>query len=235
MKVGIGGGTQIPLTFNKYEQVDFDLYVPGENQFAFVHLQNMISTRDQKNVYLWGQAGTGKSHLLQALCTQAAKTDLNIAYVPLAEVSTLSPQMLDGLEYLALVCIDDIDSIAGRGKWEQAIFHLYNQLRDLQIPLVMTARHPPKGSPIELADLKSRLAWDHVYHLISLDDALSLQALQRRARSRGFDLPEEVADYLLKRVSRDMHSLFQLLDKLDKETLIAKKKLTIPFVKELLD
>jgi DnaA family protein len=99
----------------------------------------------------------------------------------------------------------------------------------------MTARHPPKGSPIELADLKSRLAWDHVYHLISLDDALSLQALQRRARSRGFDLPEEVADYLLKRVSRDMHSLFQLLDKLDKETLIAKKKLTIPFVKELLD
>ena len=105
----------------------------------------------------------------------------------------------------------------------------------MQTPLLITAQHSPKGSPIQLADLKSRLAWDHVYHLQTLDEKHSLQALQLRAQSRGFDLPDEVAAYLLKRVARDMHNLFQLLDKLDNASLVAKKKLSIPFVKTLLD
>jgi DnaA-homolog protein len=230
-----GVGTQIPLAFTKYEHVDFGLYVAGPNQQALQHLQNIISGEDRKNVYLWGQAGTGKSHLLQALCTEAAKAQLNIAYIPLTEAERLSPQMLEGLEHLALVCLDDIDFIAGNDEWEQAIFHLYNQLRDVQTPLLITAKHSPKGSPIKLPDLLSRLAWDHVYHLQSLDEKNSLQTLQLRAQSRGFDLPDEVAAYLLKRVARDMHNLFQLLDKLDNATLVAKKKLTIPFVKSLLD
>ena len=228
-------GIQIPLTFTKYEHVDFGLYVAGRNQQALQHLQKIVSGGDHKNVYLWGQAGTGKSHLLQALCTAAAKAQLNIAYIPLAEADELSPQMLQGLEHLALVCLDDIDSIAGNDEWEHAIFHLYNQLRDVQTPLLITAQHSPKGSPIGLADLKSRLAWDHVYHLQTLDEKHSLQALQSRAQSRGFDLPDEVAAYLLKRVARDMHNLFQLLDKLDNASLVAKKKLSIPFVKTLLD
>lgn len=235
MKPGHGGGRQIPLTFNKYEQVDFSLYEAGENDLALQYLQNIINNREGKCVYLWGQAGTGKSHLLQALCTQASKAQLNIAYIPLGEFNSLSPQMLTGLEQLALVCLDDIDSIAGNEEWEQAIFHLYNRLRDLQIPLLITACNSPKGSPVKLADLKSRLAWDHVFHLKVLEEKATLRALQKRANSRGFDLSEEVADYLFKRVARDMHSLFQLLDKLDQASLIAKKKLTIPFVKNLLD
>ncbi len=230
-----GVGTQILLAFNKYEHVDFDLYQPGENQQVLQHLQNVISGEDHKNVYLWGQAGTGKSHLLQALCTEAARAELKIAYVPLLDADTLSPQMLLGLEQLALVCLDDIDHIAGNSEWEQAVFHLYNRLRDAQTPLLITARHSPRGSPIQLPDLLSRLAWDHVFHLQSLDERSSLLALQKRAQSRGFELSDEVARYLLKRVARDMHNLFQVLDKLDRASLIAKKKLTIPFVKSLLD
>ena len=187
------------------------------------------------NVYLWGRTGTGKSHLLQASCTAAAQAQLNIAYIPLGEAESLSPQLLEGLEDLALICLDDIDSIAGNSEWEQAIFHLYNKLRDVHTPLVITAQHSPKGSPIQLPDLKSRLAWDHVYHLLPLDEKSALLALQGRARSRGFDLPDEVSDYLLKRVARDMHNLFAILDKLDKASLIAKKKLTVPFVKDLLE
>ncbi|MFT5134237.1 MAG: DnaA family protein [Gammaproteobacteria bacterium] len=230
-----GAGTQIPLTFNKYEQIDFALYEAGRNHLALQHLQNIIGSNERKNVYLWGQGGTGKSHLLQALCSEAAKSELKIAYIPLADAKRLSPEMLKGLEYLELICLDDIDAIAGNSEWELAIFHLYNQLRDAQTPLLITAQHSPKGIPIQLPDLKSRLAWDHVYHLLPLDENTSLKALQKRAQSRGFDLPNEVAEYLLKRVSRDMHNLFHLLDKLDKASLIAKKKLTIPFVKVLLD
>jgi len=227
-------GTQILLAFEEYEHVSFELYEAGRNFQALRHLQNFVSSGKRKNVYLWGQPGTGKSHLLQALCTTAAKAELNIAYIPLAESASLSPQMLQGLEQLALVCLDDIDDIDGDREWEKAIFHLYNQLRDAQTPLLITAQYSPKGSPLQLADLKSRLAWDHVYHLQCLDEKASLQALQKRARSRGFDLPNDVADYLLKRVPRDTHNLFQLLDKLDNATLVAKKKLSIPFVKDLL-
>ena len=230
-----GGGKQIPLIFSKYEQIDFDLFEEGENQSALQHLKNILTGNDKLNVYLWGRTGTGKSHLLQALCTAAAKEQLNIAYIPLGEAKSLSPQMLEGLEYLALICLDDIDSIAGDSEWEQAIFHLYNKLRDVHTPLVITAHHSPKGSPIQLPDLKSRLAWDHVYHLLPLDEKSALLALQGRARSRGFDLPDEVSDYLLKRVARDMHNLFAILDRLDKASLIAKKKLTVPLVKDLLD
>ena len=230
-----GPGIQIPLAFNKYQHVDFELYEAGSNQQALQHLQNIISGEDRKNVYLWGKPGTGKSHLLQALCTAAAKAELNVAYVPLAEARGLSALMLEGLEQQALVCLDDIDCIAGKQEWELAIFHLFNRLREVHRPLLFTAQHSPKGSPIQLPDLLSRLGWDHVFHLQSLDEKASLRALQLRARSRGFELSDEVAAYLLKRVARDMHNLFQLLDKLDNASLVAKKKLTIPFVKNLLD
>ena len=84
-------GTQILLAFNKYEHVDFDLYEPEQNQQALQHCQSIISDKDHKNVYLWGQAGTGKSHLLQALCSEAAREELNIAYIPLLDADRLSP------------------------------------------------------------------------------------------------------------------------------------------------
>ncbi len=230
-----GGGQQIPLAFSKFEQIDFDLYEAGQNQVALMHLQALPSAQDKKNIYLWGACGTGKSHLLQAVCTAAAKTRSSIAYIPLSQADLLSPEMLDGLEFLELVCLDDLDAIAGNSDWEQAIFHLYNRSRETQSPLLMTAGYSPLGSPIQLADLKSRLAWDHVFHLLPLDDNEALIALKKRAHSRGFELPADVADFLLRRVARDMHNLFAILEQLDKASLIAKKKLTIPFLKDLLD
>ena len=103
------------------------------------------------------------------------------------------------------------------------------------MPFVSAARSSVLGSPLQLADLKSRLAWDQVFHLQTLNDEQALQSLVHRASTRGFDLPEEVGEYLIKRVRRDMHNLFSTLDRLDRASLVAKKKLTIPFVKELLD
>jgi len=96
----------------------------------------------------------------------------------------------------------------------------------------MSADQGPQSIGIQLPDLQSRLAWDLVFHLQPLDEASLIQALQRRARARMFDFPDEVLDYLVKRVSRDTHSLFRLLDRLDEASLASKKKITIPFVKE---
>ena len=112
--------------------------------------------------------------------------------------------------------------------------NLYNRLRDADTRLVVAAEKSPTGSDFKLADLASRMCWGPVYQLRMLDDEEKKTALQLRAKNRGLDLDDNVVDYLIKRSSRDMQSLFNLLDKLDKASLVAKRKLTVPFVRELL-
>jgi DnaA family protein len=142
--------------------------------------------------------------------------------------------MLEGLEYLALVCVDDIDYIAGQEDWEQALFHLYNRLREQQKPLLMTGSKGPRDLAFQLRDLKSRVSWDLTYHLQALSDKDKINLLQKRANTRNFEIPEEVAAYLVRNVKRDLPSLLELLDKFDQATLTEQRKLTIPFVKTLI-
>lgn len=226
---------QIPLPFARFEKLDFALYLPGRNREAVVQLQNIGADSAPGNLYLWGNPGTGKSHLLQALCTRAADSRGTTAYIPLSQLDELSTEMLEGLEQLDLVCIDDLQRVAGITHWEQALFHLFNRLRDNARSLVIAATSSPGGIGIELPDLKSRLSWGLTYHLQPLREAECLTALQQRARARGFTLPDEVAAYLVKRIPRDTHTMFQLLDRLDQASLAEKKRLTVPFVRRLLD
>ena len=227
--------SQIPLPFTRFDTFDFDSFLPGDNDAAVHGLKRIAGGASQGNLYLWGPAGTGKSHLLQAATTLASENKMNVAYIPFDQISEFSPGMLQGLETLDLVCIDDLHRAAGSSAWEQGLFHLFNRLREQRRPLVMSADQSPQAIGIELPDLKSRLAWDLVFHLQPLDEASLIRALQQRARARMFDFPDEVLDYLVKRVSRDTRNLFQLLDRLDEASLASKKKITIPFVKRILD
>jgi DnaA family protein len=224
--------SQIPLPFIRFDRFDFAGYVAGPNAALLDILIRTARGQSRGNLYLWGPSGTGKSHLLQAASSCAADQQLRVAYIPLAQLADLTPGMLQGLDMLDLVCIDDLQHAAGSAPWEQALFHLFNRLRERGRPLLMSADQGPQSIGIQLPDLQSRLAWDLVFHLQPLDEASLIQALQRRARARMFDFPDEVLDYLVKRVSRDTHSLFRLLDRLDEASLASKKKITIPFVKE---
>lgn len=226
---------QIPLPFIHFDRLDFDSYIPGRNGPAVDILMRIARGQARGNLYLWGTSGTGKSHLLQAVSTTATDNGMHVACIPLAQIGELAPGMLQGLEVLDLVCIDDLQYAAGLAIWEQALFHLYNRLRERDRPLLMSADQGPQSIGMQLPDLKSRLAWDLVFHLHPLDEASLTQALQQRARARMFDFPDEVLDYLVKRVSRDTRYLFGLLDRLDQASLASKKKITIPFVKEILD
>ncbi len=222
---------QLPLGIGLREDVTFDNFLFGsENREAI----NLLRKGEQPFVYLWGPRGCGKSHLLQASIHQAAYQGGTSAYLPLREADRLSPEYLRGLEQLPLVCIDDIDTIAGQGEWEEALFHLYNRIRAAETRLVVTAGNSPAGNPILLPDLRSRLGWGITLRLTPLDDRGKLTILQRRARARGMELPTDVARYLLRRVSRDMETLSVWLEKLDKHSLVSQRKLTIPFVRELL-
>ena len=133
-----------------------------------------------------------------------------------------------------LICIDDIDCVAGQDDWERALFNLYNEAIANNCCLIVAAAGAPRATGFGLADLQSRLGQLPTYQLQELDDQETQQALQLRARHRGLDLPDETAQFMLGRSRRDMASLYELLDRLDSEALRAKRRLTIPFVKEVM-
>ena len=225
---------QLLLAFARYDIYAFETYIPGDNKEAIDALQNTVKGDSHSNIYVWGGRGVGKSHLLQALCNAAAQSQRQCAYIPLTQHDDFTPELLSSLEELSLVCLDDIDEVAGKTQWEMALFDLFNRLTDANTPLVMSSCRSPKGSLIELPDLKSRLSWGLCYHLQPLDDAMKIVALKHRAHERGFELTDQVVEFLIKRVERDTHNLFHWLDRLDRHSLIAQRRLTVDFVKEIL-
>lgn len=226
---------QIPLDIGYKESPGFDQFNPGENRQVFTLLKKIAAGSENGRIYLWGPTGTGKSHLLQAACLEAGENKRSAVYIPLANYRDLQPLILEGMENMNLLCIDDVDGIAGNTEWEQALFHLYNRVRDVDGSMIFTSKVSPKATKLELQDLRSRMGWDLVFHLQPLSEPDRIDVLKKRAQLRGFELPDEVANFLVKRVKRDFHSLIDLLDHLDRGSLSAKRKLTIPFVKELIN
>lgn len=231
---------QIPLRFAWRDGLSFSNYfsvASSEGNAEAVHYVQQAANGDanaEQFLFFWGPNSTGKSHLLQAACQLAADNQLAVAYLPMLELADLSPEIFDGLEQMSLVCIDDVQCITGEAEWEEALFHFYNRVRDAGGRLLVTANVAPAALSVTLPDLRSRLAWGPVLQLNGLDDAGKITALQLRAKGRGFDLPDEVAQFLMRRSARDMSSLFALLDKLDEASLVQQRKLTIPFVRELI-
>lgn len=226
---------QLALAVGLRDDASFENYWRGANTEAVAALvAGCRGGASSGSIYLWGAVGAGKTHLLQAACREAGQAGLTTAYVPLAAHAEFDPVMMEGLEELALLCIDDVQAVAGQEAWEQALFHLYNRIYDRGSQLVVAGRASVPQLGLALPDLRSRLAWGHVFHLTALDDEGKLAALMLRARGRGLTLPDDVARYLIRRQRRDMISLFDLLERLDAATLAAQRKLTVPFVREWL-
>lgn len=227
-------GRQFTLGVALSEAHTFSNFVPGRNQPAMAALRQLSGGAFGPLVYLWGAAGSGKTHLLEAACAEAADGGSATAYVPLLSHAELDPDMLTGLERARLICIDDVQAIAGLGRWEEALFHLYNQAESGGVPMAMAADRPPHAIPLELNDLKSRLLSGTVFKALELNDSERGRVLAARAKARGFEFPEESVRYLLRRGPRDMHSLMAVLDRLDALSLSEHRKLTVPLVREVL-
>jgi len=225
---------QLPLHIGLQDNTTFANFYPEANHQLIAELRQCASNQGEHFIYFHGHSGTGKSHCLQAVCHLATEQQLQAAYLPMRDIKSMPVDVLEGLEQLDVVCIDDIDAIAGDHEWETAIFNLYNRIRDNSGYLLVSANSKVEELGIGLKDLQSRLVWGLVFKIESLDDTALAKALQSRAKVRGMDLPDEVAAYILKRSARDTKVLFALLEKLDHESLAAQRKLTIPFVKEFL-
>jgi len=226
---------QIPLGIALRDGVSFDNFVADENLEAVQHLQKFLSMQSaDQAVYLWGSQGSGKTHLLQAACQKMASLERNCVYLPMSLVDGVVPSMLESMDELSLVCIDDVHLIAGQRVWEEALFHLYNRMRDAGGLLLMTGDASPAALDLNMPDLASRLSWGWVFQLNELDDEGKCQVLQLRAQARGLEMPDDVARYMLNRFFRDLGALLELLERLDYASLAEQRRLTIPFVKACL-
>jgi DnaA-homolog protein len=206
----------------------FESFWPGLNGEAVAALQ----MPNGAPLWLWGPPGSGKTHLLQAVCAAAGEA---AAYFPLDRSLALPPEALAGFERTRVLCIDDVDDVAGDLAWERALFHSFNEAAELRTRLIFAASGPPRQADWSLEDWRSRAGSCVVYQLRELDDEGRIQALRLRAAQRGLTLPYETSEYLLKRMPRDLRSLFDILDELDEASLAAQRRLTIPFIRDALE
>ena len=225
---------QIPLSLSLQERASFDNFHPQPGSTVVAMLQEIASGDGPHLLYIWGPNGVGKSHLLHATCNLFGSDQRQSIVLPLKTLFAQGPASLDGVGQYDLVALDDLDAVAGDSGWEESLFHLLNRLRDDGNHVLITAKTAPAELSMKLPDLRSRLGEGVVERLTSLDDREKWHVLQERAASRGMEMGDEVASFLMSRTSRDFHTLFSLLDQLDEHTLIAQRRITIPFVKELL-
>jgi len=217
---------QLALTLAPAPVPALDNFFPGRNAELLTLLGNLVAGRNvERSVYLWGEAGSGRSHLLRATVEGLRAAGLDCLYVPRRDpVPVPSAQ-------LRAVAVDDVETLDARN--QRAFFNLYNQIRERTGIVLATGDAPPAQLKLR-PELVTRLGWGLVYQVQGLTDDEKALALKRHAASRSFDLPDGVIDYLLRHMSRDLPSLMSVLDALDRHSLEAKRPITLPLLKELL-
>lgn len=217
-------GAQLPLAVQLRDAASFDSYFAGPNAEAVTALREL-----QQPVLLYGPRGSGRTHLLQAACRLHGG-----AYLSLAEAAAFGPDILDGYAAAPGLYLDDIDNVLAERAWCIALLRLTDALRASGRRFALSADAGPERLDIALGDLRTRLSQCLVLGLRPLDDAQRAQLLQLRAQKRGLDLPAEVIRWLLNTQARDVASLLDALDVLDRGSLTAKRRVTLPLAQALL-
>ncbi len=224
---------QLPLGVRIRDRAVFGTYFPAHNDQAVQHLSLLADNHRNDTTWLCGPHGTGKTHLLQAVCVQASE-HAHAGYYPMAEMKSLGPDVLNDLPPMDCLCLDDVDAVLGTRDWDLALFRVLRDMQERGARLVMSAAVPPSLVKWSLPDLGSRCSASTVFQLKPLDEVEQQDALKLRARIRGVELPDETARWLQRRFPRDMRTLYELLDTLDEASLVAQRRLTVPFIRTVL-
>ena len=224
---------QLSLSMGLDDSATFENFFVGGNKTVIDAVTEFLTNKNERFIYLCGPYGCGLSHLLQAACNFRHQNDDTAMYLPLAQ-GEFSPAILDGIETVSLVCLDDVDSVLGDKEWDEALFHLYNRMQNNSSQLLVSAKKLPSQLENCLPDLRSRLCWGLVFQVANLTDDEKHASLQQRAKLRGFELSDDVCAFLLRHFPRDTHALYNLLDLLDNASLEAQRRITIPFIKEVI-
>ncbi len=224
---------QLPLGVRLPDRAVFASFLPARNRQAVEYVSKIARAEVSGVVWICGAPGSGKTHLLQAVCARASET-MRAAYLPLTELARLGVEVLDGTQQLGCSCVDDLEQVVGKIEWERALFGLVREAEENGVRVVVAAQSPPSLLKWALPDLGSRLAASAIFQLRALDENEQQEALQLRARLRGFELPDETSRWLQRRFPRDMKTLYGILDTLDEAALVAQRRLTVPFIKSVL-
>ena len=228
---------QLPLDIEIKADATFSNFVTGGDDNAqLVSMLQQVAGGEPEFVYLYGEPGTGRTHLLQAFtqCYSECQPQALVAYIPLNNMQ-LVPDMVEGLAGFDAVCIDGLERCLGDKAWETALLNLYNQLKEQNKAFIIAGKEAPQQLGVKLADLKSRLSAMLIHAIQPLSDVDKRLLIQKKAEERGLELTEEVATFLLSRQQRDLPCLLGMLETLDQASLQAKRRLTIPFVKQVLE
>ena len=209
-----------------------DNFFPVGNEEVFAAFNGWLNGNIDKPVlFLHGVIGSGRSHLLQAACRYISEKERPSIYVPAGEPG-ISGQFISQLDPESTVCIDDLDQVVGDEHWEEAVLEVHERLLSSNGRLLLAALQPPRVLGLMLPDLATRLAAGAVYRIQPLTERELPRAMQLRARRRGLELPDEVVEYLLRRVPRSSEAIFDLLDRVDEAAFSKKRRLTVPFIRE---
>ena len=217
-------GQQLALSVQLRESASFDSFFCGPNAAAVAALQQA-----QGALLIYGALGSGRTHLLQAVARAQ-----HCAYLPMAEIHQMGPEVLEGLEHSPLICLDDLDAVTSNRDWALALLRLLDQRHTQGTAVVIASATPPDRMEIALPDLRTRLMRAAIFGLKPLTDEDRTQLLRERAQARGLDLSPEVSRWLLTQLARDTGSLLAALEQLDRASLSAKRRLTLPFVQTVL-
>ncbi len=222
---------QIPLDVSLSEYMTFETFYLGPNKSV------VDSLRDEKNQLIWlaGLEGFGKTHLLHAFLNSHEHENKKVLYLPMSESQDFTPDILDNLAQYDLVAIDDIENIIGDMTWEEQLLKFYEDSYSTRNKILITAHDTPKGLNFLLPDLSSRFNLALIERLRPMNEDEMIKAILIHSKARGFDLPEDSAKYLINRVPRDVSVLVDMIKLLDYESLSMQRKLTIPFIKTVLD
>lgn len=198
-------------------------------------LRALASGASTGGLYLHGVHATGKTHLLLAACAEAETGGLRAAYLSLRGLRGRVRAATEGLDAVDLLALDDVEAIAGSREDEVALFDLHNRLRDAGRSLLYAAADAPDALGLALPDLRSRLEQCARWALPVLDDAGRAELLRQRAAARGLDFDDAALEWLLRRASRDLGSLTAIFERLDRASLAAQRRLTVPFLRQVLE
>lgn len=228
---------QIPLPLEPPRADRFEDFVPGPNAAALAAVRGLLDDPAEGSggvLFLSGPRASGKSHLLNALCHEARERGLSAFYIAPARLPPGAAAGLRGLGSVGLVCVDDLDRVAGQPDWERALFACFNELRAAGGRLLVASREPLSALPLGLPDLVSRLGWGLRLALQAPGDEDKLAILERRARAMRIEVPADVRRYLLRYGRRDLGSLMDALERLRQAAFADKRRITVPLAREVL-
>jgi len=227
---------QLTLPVSRFDGAAFDNFFAPKCADTLSAVRDVTtSNKPQTAIYLSGPAGSGKTHLCWAACRAVSEQGLVPSYIPLGRPG-VAFSFLETVSGSQLVCLDDVHVVASDKDWNQRLFSLLeHQFLRGNLKLIVTGQQPVAELDFDLADLQSRVSLLPGFRIQPLTDSEKAFALRSRAERRGMEVDVEVIDYILSRFSRDTHALFGFLDKLDLDSISRQRRITIPFVRSVLE